>query len=89
MSESERAQALKSIQLEMFQDYLLKRRELKRQLILVHGKGLKRCRKCGHEMDVEQFYKDSRYADGYYSYCRECQLAKITRKGNVRAGVAA
>jgi len=41
MSEAERAEALKSIQLELFQlkqEYALKRKELKRQLTLIHGK---------------------------------------------------
>jgi hypothetical protein len=93
MSEAERAQALKSIQLELFQlkqDYLVKRKELTRRLTLIHGKGLKTCRKCRLEMDVEQFYQDSRYRDGYYPYCRECQVKRISRKGNVRPrGVAA
>lgn len=93
MSESERAEALESIQLELFQlkrQYALQRKELKRQLVLLHGRGMKRCRKCRDEMDVEQFYKDPRYADGYYPYCRECQSTKISRKGNVRSrGVAA
>lgn len=91
MSESERAEKLREIQLELFQvtrEHLLSRRrikELKRQFILIHGSGQKRCRKCDEVMDVEQFYPDKRYADGYYPHCRECQVKKITRKGDSRA----
>lgn len=79
MSETERAEHLKAIQLELFQlkkDYLLKSRQLKRKFKLIQGMGQKRCRKCREEMDVDQFYVDDRYADGRYPYCRECQTGK-------------
>ena len=92
MTEAERAAALKNVQLELFQlkkEYSLKRRELKRKFLLLHGKGQKRCRKCKDAMDVEQFYLDNRYADGRYPYCRECQIAKVMRKGNIKSGRAA
>lgn len=92
MSESERAAALREVQLELFalkQDYVLRARELKRKLTLIRGGGMKRCRdeECtglGELMDVEQFYEDPRYTDGYYPYCRECKLRRnAQRKGNV------
>ena len=75
MSELERAEALKAVQLELFQlkkNYAAKRRELKRQFILIQGAGQKRCRKCRELMDVEQFYLDNRRADKRYPYCIEC-----------------
>lgn len=102
MSELERAEAAKEIQLELFQlkqdqaertrEYLAKRKALKRKLRLIHGKGLKRCRRCNYEMPVEQFSLDRQKTDGRSSYCLECisERYKLRRKGNVLArGVAA
>jgi hypothetical protein len=90
MSEAERAEALKAIQLELFQikrSYVQRRRELKRQFVLIQGMGQKRCRKCRELMDVEQFYLDNRYLDQRYPYCIECcaERYKLKRKGNVIA----
>lgn len=89
MTETERAAALKSVQLELFQlkrEYLLKRKELKRQLVLIQGRGMKRCRDCREEMEVDQFPLDPRYMDHRYPYCYECKRARVVkRKGNVKA----
>jgi len=79
MSEQERAEQLKAIQLQLIElkkEYLLQTRRLKRQLTLVANQGLKRCRRCFEEMHVEQFYEDDRYTDGRYPYCRECKSGK-------------
>ena len=87
MSEAERAAALKSIQLELFQlkkEYLLRARQLKRQLVLIQGRGLKRCRICRDEMDVEQFPLDPRYLDHRYPYCYECKLARVIKRKQTR-----
>lgn len=96
MSESERAEKLKAIQLELLQlkrEYLLREREIRARLRLIQGMGQKRCRKCDDVMDVDQFYVDVRYLDGRYPYCMECKnamnKARTRRKGNVLAGRAA
>lgn len=93
MTEAERSKALKEVQLELFQlkqEYLLKRKALTRKFRLIQGRGMKRCRDCREEMDVEQFPLDPRYLDHRYPYCYECKLARvIKRKGNVKAGRAA
>lgn len=34
----------------------------------------KRCIKCLKMVEVEYFYRDSRYKDGYQSYCKPCKL---------------
>jgi|ERR1051325_4304381 hypothetical protein len=102
MSESERAAALEAIQLELFAldreygdlvaDFYAKRRQIlrRRQLILhatrVARVGMKRCRKCGADKDVSEFYQEARYADGRRPYCIQCDLARMRdrqRKGNV------
>ena len=95
MSESERAAALKEVQLELFairQKYLLKTGKLKRKLFLIQGGGMKRCRakgcsSLGELMRFDQFYKDDRSADGYYHICCECKVRLSTeryyRKRNV------
>lgn len=89
MSEAERAEALKAIQLELFQikkNYVHRRRELKRQFVLIQGRGEKRCRRCRELMPVEQFYPNSRYSDGRHAYCIECCHARyVARKENVKA----
>ena len=97
MSESERAAALKEVQLELFalrQKYLLKTGKLKRKLFLIQGGGMKRCRAIGcasngEPMPFDQFYKDDRAADGYYPFCRECKgrmaRERYQRKRNVIA----
>lgn len=33
----------------------------------------KKCRKCNVEMVADCFYKDPRYTDGLYPYCRICK----------------
>lgn len=83
MGEAERAEAVRSIQLELFQlgkeyqrvlrDFYSKRKALKRKLRLVQATGRKRCRQCRIEMDIEQFYKDKQKSDGRDSYCIECR----------------
>lgn len=95
MSEAERAEALKEVQLELFairQKYLLKTGKLKRKLFLIQGGGMKRCRAIacasqGEPMKFDQFYKDDRSADGYYQYCKECKVRlskdRYHRKRNV------
>lgn len=93
MSETERTEALKAIQLELFQlkrEYALKTRELKRQLILIQGGGQKRCRDCDLLMDVEQFYPDNSRWDKRDVYCIECRSKRSSkayakRKANVIA----
>lgn len=89
MTELERAQALKEVQMELFQlkkEYLLKRKQLKRQLVLIQGRGMKQCRICREEMEVDQFPLDPRYLDNRYPYCYECQNKRVLRrKGSVRA----
>ena len=89
MSESERAEKLKAIQLELFQIkqvYVQKRKELKRQLVLIRGRGMKRCRDCSEVMEVDQFPLDPRYSDARYPYCYECKNARnLKRKGSASA----
>jgi len=82
MSEAERNQELKAIQLELFQ-LRRKEKELKarRRFVLLNGGKEKRCKKCGDTMDLDQFYKDARYADGLYPRCIECKNGPY-RKGN-------
>ncbi len=48
-------------------------RRLKARLSRARIVGTKQCRKCGETMDVDQFYKDDRYADGFHPWCRECK----------------
>lgn len=92
MSETERVEALKAIQLELFQlrrEYLLRVKDLKarRKFLLLHGRNQKRCRKCNEMMDAEQFYRDRQFADGLYPWCRECcakrDKERYKRKRNV------
>lgn len=104
MSEAERAKALEAIQLELFAlereygdvvaDFYAKRRAiLRRRQLLMHTarvvkEGMKVCRKCDAEKDVNQFYQEARYADGRRPYCIECDLKRMkasSRKGNVLA----
>lgn len=83
MSEAERAAAIKELQLELFEmkrTYLNRSKQLKRKLILIQGRGQKRCRKCRELMDVEQFYKDPRRSDGNDSYCIECRIQQAKEK---------
>ena len=83
MSEAERAAALKNVQLELFQlkkEYELKRRQLKRQLTLIQGAGMKRCRDCNEVMEVEQFALDPRYLDHRYPYCHECKRMRNLKR---------
>jgi hypothetical protein len=40
---------------------------------------LKTCARCRLEMDADQFYRDARYADGRYPYCKECKTEMATR----------
>lgn len=89
MSETERAAALKEVQLELFElkrkfqliasehwkEFRLAKRELVRKQLLLFNSGTKSCRKCNEVMDVEQFYRDDRYADGRRPYCIECDSA--------------
>ena len=36
---------------------------------------MKVCRRCGNEKPEDVFYKDSRYRDGLYPWCKECHKA--------------
>lgn len=72
MSESERAEAIKAVQMELFALHE-RRKELKRKMAQLALAGTKWCRKCRETMGVEQFYADKRYADGLHPYCRECK----------------
>lgn len=36
----------------------------------------KLCTECGEYKSVKMFYKDSRNADGYRSYCKQCVISK-------------
>lgn len=79
MSEQERAQAIKSLQLELFEMkrvYLLKAKQLKREINQIASKGMKVCRLCRLEMDVEQFYRRKDTLDQRDSWCIECRKAK-------------
>lgn len=86
MSEAERAEAISAVQLELFnlqreyksalKDFYNKRRVLKRKLRLVQANGMKRCRRCRVEMDIEQFYRDKQKSDGHDSYCTDCRLLR-------------
>jgi hypothetical protein len=83
MSETERVEVLKAIQMELFElgkeyqrvlrDFYAKRKALKRKLKLALAAGRKTCRQCRIEMDIEQFYKDKQKSDGRDSYCIECR----------------
>ena len=46
---------------------------------------MKRCSKCGRELDESQFYAHSAAIDGLQSWCKECQktqrLSKKTAQG--------
>lgn len=34
---------------------------------------MKRCKRCGRELDESEFYKHKREKDGLQPYCKECQ----------------
>lgn len=38
---------------------------------------MKTCKRCGESKDITEFYKHSRMADGYLSFCRSCTKARI------------
>lgn len=82
MSERELREALEPIQLRLFQlraevkQIAAERKRLKREAAKLIAQGKKVCRKCREEMESEQFYRDDRYRDGLYPYCRECQGKK-------------
>lgn len=82
MNEPERARAIEVIQMELF----YRRRELERmaqqleldfkaKLELVKTSGTKVCRRveCREEKPVSEFYRDDRYSDSRYPYCRDCK----------------
>src|SRR5688572_29576112 len=48
----------------------------------------KKCCKCRLEMDVDQFYDDTRYADNRYPYCRECVSEDRKRRYQKRKAAA-
>lgn len=88
MSEAERVEAIKSLQMQLFElkrEYLLTAKKLKRQLSMVQDCGLKMCRKCRVEMDVEQFAVDRSKADGRDSYCSECRRGYYESKKRLKA----
>ena len=39
---------------------------------------MKRCKRCGRELDESEFYKHKRTKDGLQPYCKECQR-ELTR----------
>lgn len=47
-------------------------------------KETKRCSKCGRELPVDMFFRDRRYRDGRYSYCRECHAELLRKNYNER-----
>lgn len=42
-------------------------------------KQTKKCSKCGRDLPLDMYFKDKRYRDGLYSYCRDCH-AELTRR---------
>lgn len=94
MSEAERAEALKAIQLELFAlqkqqsaivaAFQSKKRELVRRKKQIAANGQKQCRKCREVMDVDQFYREARYADGRRPYCIECELTANKKRAAER-----
>lgn len=79
MSEAERKAQIEAIQLRLFEvkrEYLLISRKLKRQLRIVQSRGMKMCRQCRIEMNIEQFYRDRYKSDGRDSYCIECRVKR-------------
>lgn len=46
---------------------------------------MKRCRKCGNEKELDDFYRHPKMADGYLNICMVCvkQLAKEHREKNL------
>ncbi len=83
MSEVERAEAIKSLQMELFQIKQLhivlskklrrQRRIIEQKIQAIASRGVKMCRQCREEMDVEQFSRDKQKSDGRDSYCLECR----------------
>lgn len=86
MSEFELAEALQPIQLRLFElqaqvrQICYERKRLKREAAKLIAQGRKLCRKCRHEMDAEQFYRDKRNRDGLSTYCRECKSEATARR---------
>jgi hypothetical protein len=39
----------------------------------------KKCRGCGRELPIEEYYKHSEMADGHLNYCKDCVRARVSK----------
>lgn len=94
MTEAQRIAKLEAVQMELFalsrerEQLQLKLRTVRKkcrrlwtqksQLRLRETSREKRCRKCNVTMVAGCFYKDARYKDGLYPYCRICKADMAT-----------
>jgi DNA-binding transcriptional MerR regulator len=39
---------------------------------------MKKCKVCGEEKELDQFYKNKTYTDGYASKCKQCHIKQTT-----------
>lgn len=95
MPEKPQTGIVRTLQMELFEietalsEFEVKRKEVRARLAKL-GAGKKTCTKCGLEMDIEQFYRDSQKLDKRSSWCCECVRTAVLsrylkRKANVKS----
>lgn len=49
---------------------------------------MKKCRACGEEKPITEFYKNNHYKDGYYGVCKKCHNVQTSRNAEKRAALS-
>lgn len=52
------------------------------------GTTVKKCRRCGRELPVTEFYKKSNTSDGLQTWCKKCQCEAVKPKSKYESGGA-